>query len=132
VTGMAPNDWLALAESDLAAAQAMLARAQRLYLQMGLQCHEAVGKALTASYLKQHGVRPPETADLVKLLADLPGRADLDARLLQTVEWLNTYPLLAARDAGDLGDLAALLTEDKTKELLDRTKELVEWIKANL
>ena len=126
------NNWLALAENDLATAQAMLETTQGLYLQIGLQCHRAIDKILRASYAEQYISTPVETDGLLHLVADLPLKGELDARMLQTLEWLNTYPILESMDAKDLGDLAALLTQDRTAELLARTKELFEWIKAKL
>jgi HEPN domain-containing protein len=133
MAGTASDDWLARAQNDLAAAQTMLATGQRLYLQIGLQCHGAIQKLLTASYAKHHGATPaPTDSSISRLLADLPWRADLDARMLQTIEWLDMYPILESMNPPDQGDLAALLTDEKTTDLLARTRELFAWLAAKL
>ena len=132
MTGMASESWLVLAQDDLATAEALLGTMPRLCLRIGLQCHGAVKKVLTAAYIQHHGKAPVETEGIEHLLAKLPGTTDREARILQTIEWLNTYPILQSMESQDLGDLAALLTQEKTVELLGRTKELCEWIKARL
>ena len=132
MAGMAFEDWLSLAENDLMTAQSTLGTGRRVFLQIGLQCHQAIESVLTAAYLKHHASLPANAEGLLRIVTELPIKAEMDDRALQTLEWLSAYPILESMGVQDAGDLAAMLTEEKTKELLDRTKELFEWIQSRL
>jgi HEPN domain-containing protein len=132
MAGMAFDDWLSLAENDLMTAQSTLGTGQGVFLQIGLQCHQAIESILTASYIKHRASLPANTEGLLRIVTELPIKAEMDDRALQTLEWLSVYPIIESMGAQNAGDLAALLTEEKTAELLARTKELFEWIKSKL
>lgn len=130
MAGKVSDNWLTLAQDDLTTAQTMLETARGLLLHVGLRCHEAVRETLTAAGARQGGEVPAETDSLLRLVAQRPWKAVLDARMLQTLEWLSAYPILESEGVQDAGDLAVLLTPEKTAELLARTKELCDWIGA--
>ena len=131
-TDMAGNvidNWLALAQYDLATAEAMLQTGRYLYV--GFMCQQAVEKLLKACYVKHHNATPPYTHNLLRLLTELPWNAEIDASMLGTLESLNSY-YIESRYTEDIQELAAALTQTKAKSILNTTKELFAWIRSRL
>ena len=83
------DNWLALAEYDLATAEAMLQAKRLLYV--GFMCQQAIEKILKACFVKYHGVTPPYTHNLLRLIAELSWKDDIGDRRLETLETLNSY-----------------------------------------
>lgn len=123
------DNWLSLGEYDLATAQAMLDTKRFLYV--GFMCQQAIEKTLKASFVKHHVSTPPYTHNLLRLVAELPWKAQIDAQMMETLEALNSY-YIESRYTEDIKELAAVLTEGKAVEILSRTKELFEWIRSRL
>ena len=123
------DNWIALAEYDLSTAQAMLQA--RRYLYVGFMCQQAVEKILKACFVQHHGSTPPYTHNLLRLVGDLPWEQQVSALHQETFEMLNSY-YIESRYTEDIAELQASLTEKKAVELLNRTKELMEWIKTRL
>ena len=123
------ENWLALAQYDLATAEAML-HAQR-YLYVGFMCQQAIEKILKASYVKHHGSTPPYTHNLLRLIAELPWKGDVDAPMMEVMEKLNSY-YIESRYTEDIQELAAALTETKAGSILTSTRETFTWIKSKL
>lgn len=123
------QNWFSLAEYDLATAKAMLQT--KRYLYVAFMCQQAIEKILKACYVKHHAATPPYTHNLLRLLAELPCRADMDARMLEFVETLNSY-YIESRYTEDIEELAKVMTQDKANLLLTSTEEIFEWIKARL
>ena len=131
-TDMAGNvidNWLALAQYDLATAEAMLQTGRYLYV--GFMCQQAVEKLLKACYVKHRNATPPYTHNLLRLMAELPWNGEMDASLVATLESLNSY-YLESRYTEDIQELAAALTESKARAILADTKELFAWIRSKL
>jgi hypothetical protein len=93
---------------------------------------QAIEGLLTAAYLKHHISLPANAEGLLRIVTELPFKAEMDDWAFQTLEWLSVYPILESMGVQDAGDLAAILTEEKTAELLERTKELFERIKSRM
>jgi HEPN domain-containing protein len=123
------DNWLSLAEYDLATAQAMLQTRRLLYV--GFLCQQAVEKMLKACYVKHHGVTPPYTHNLLRLMAELPWKEEISERMLETLETLNSY-YIESRYTEDIQELAKTLTETKASEVLAFTRELLGWIRSKL
>ena len=123
------DNWLSLAQYDLATAEAML-HAQR-YLYVGFMCQQAVEKILKASYVKHHGSTPPYTHNLLRLVAELPWKEDMDAEMTGVLERLNSY-YIESRYTEDIQELAATLTEAKAGAILKSTREVFAWISSKL
>jgi HEPN domain-containing protein len=123
------DNWLSLAEYDLATAEALLQSKRFLYV--GFMCQQAVEKILKAAYVKHHALTPPYTHNLLRLLTELPWKGEVDDRMLKTLESLNSY-YIESRYTEDIQELATVLTEDRATEILSRTKELLEWIRSRL
>jgi len=129
MSGKIINNWLSLAEYDLATAKALLQT--RRYLYVAFMCQQAIEKILKACYVKHHAATPPYTHNLLRLLAELPWKADMDARMIEFVETLNSY-YIESRYTEDIEELAKLMTQDKASLVLTSTQELFEWIKGRL
>jgi HEPN domain-containing protein len=123
------NNWLALAEYDLSTAKAML-QTQR-YLYVGFMCQQAVEKVLKACYVKHHNSTPPYTHNLLRLLAELPWKADIDTSMIEVIEMLNSY-YIESRYTEDVQELAKALTELKAGAILKSTQEVFGWIRSRL
>jgi len=123
------DNWLSLAEYDLATAQAMLQTKRLLYV--AFMCQQAIEKILKAWYVKHRGTTPPYTHNLLRLIADMPWKDDVDSRMLGTIETLNSC-YLESRYTEDIEELAAALTETRVNEVLESTRELFGWIKLKL
>jgi HEPN domain-containing protein len=82
------DNWLALAEYDLATAEAMLQTQRLLYV--GFMCQQAIEKILKACFVKYRGVTPPYTHNLLRLVAELSWKEDIGDRRLETLETLNS------------------------------------------
>jgi HEPN domain-containing protein len=129
MTERAIDNWLSLAQYDLATAEAMLQTGRFLYV--GFMCQQAMEKLLKACYVKKHGSTPPYTHNLLRLATELPWGGEIDAHRLKTLESLNSY-YIESRYTEDIQELAAALTETKVRTVLKETKELFEWTKAKL
>ncbi len=100
-------------------------------LYVGFMCQQALEKILKACYVKYHGATPPYTHNLLRLLAELPWKEDVDDRKLATIETLNSY-YIESRYTEDIQELAKALTETKANEILETTRELFGWIRSKL
>jgi len=123
------DNWLALAEYDLATAEAMLQAKRLLYV--GFMCQQAIEKILKACFVKYHGVTPPYTHNLLRLIAELSWKDDIGDRRLETLETLNSY-YIELRYTEDIQELAKTLTETKAGQILKSTRELFVWIRSKL
>ncbi|HNS20656.1 MAG TPA: HEPN domain-containing protein [Sedimentisphaerales bacterium] len=123
------DNWLALAEYDLATADAMLQAGRLLYV--GFMCQQAVEKVLKACYVKYRGTTPPYTHNLFRLIAELPLKDDIDSRMLGMIEVLNSY-YIESRYTEDIESLAKTMTESKADQILQSTRGTFAWLKSKL
>ena len=123
------DNWLSLAQYDLATAQDML-RANR-YLYVAFMCQQAIEKILKACHVKQHAATPPYTHNLLRLIRDLNFKDEAGREMMATIEELNSY-YIESRYTEDIEELSKLLTETKAVSILNSTKDLFGWIKARL
>lgn len=123
------DNWLSLAEYDLATAHDM-SKAKR-YLYVAFMCQQAIEKLLKACYVKQHASTPPYTHNLLRLVRELSFRDEMSDEAMASIEDLNSY-YIESRYTEDIEELSKLLTEAKAVSVLNSTKELFEWIRAKL
>lgn len=121
--------WVNSAEYDIKTAEAMAETKRFLYV--GFMCHLVIEKMLKAYFVKINQTIPPYTHNL-QYLAEKSGvfgeLPDNYKDFLDTLQPLNIrarYP--AARD-----ELFRLLKEERCQNLIDQTKELMQWIKSKL
>jgi HEPN domain-containing protein len=129
MAGNTIDNWLSLAQYDLATAEAMLRAGRFLYV--GFMCQQAIEKLLKACYVKEHGLTPPYTHNLLRLATELSWGDAIDAHHLKTLQSLNSY-YIESRYTEDIQELAAALTETKVTKVLGDTRELFEWVKSKL
>lgn len=123
------DNWLSLAEYDMATAEAMLET--RRYLYVAFMSQQAIEKVLKACYVKHCASTPPYTHSLLRLLAELPWKGEVDAEMMKVMEQLNSY-YIESRYTEDIAELTRILTSEEADHLLDLAKELFEWIKGKL
>jgi HEPN domain-containing protein len=123
------DNWISLAEYDLATAQDM-SKAGR-YLYVAFMCQQAIEKILKACYVKQHESTPPYTHNLLRLIKELKFKDEVGDEIMSAIEELNSY-YIESRYTEDIEELSKLLTEAKAVSVLNSTKELFGWIRARL
>ena len=123
--------WLEIADYDIETARAMLKTGRYLYV--GFMCHQTIEKALKAIVARDcaEGEIPPKIHDLTKL-AVLAKLLDLMSEKQQNfIEDLN--PLnIESRYPEYQNQIAAGLTKEICGELIEKTEELLCWIKELL
>jgi HEPN domain-containing protein len=121
--------WIELSDYDLVVAKDMLK--SKHYLYVGFMCHQSVEKALKAIFVRDY---PPENLpymhDLMKIAessAVLNKLSQGQTRFLLELKPLN----IEARYPESKNRLLARLTNDYCKALIERTEELITWLKVN-
>jgi HEPN domain-containing protein len=121
--------WIDLSDYDLETAEAMLS--SKRYLYVGFMCHQTVEKAFKAYFTKLN----PETAPFTHSLSYLAKKGEFYESLSESqkefidqIEPLN----IEARYPSHKERLLRSLTDSKCIELIQKTKELQEWIKEKL
>ena len=123
------KNWISLAKYDLETAEAMLNAGRYLYV--AFMCQQAIEKILKACYVKEFNDTPPYTHNLLRLAKELSFFSKIGSDKLEHVEVLNAY-YIESRYTEELGELVAVLTEEKAREILDSTKGLFEWLKYQI
>lgn len=120
-------EWLKQADFDLETAAAMVQTKRNFYAVFF--CHLAVEKGLKALYQELLTQLPPKTHNLVYLLSkiELHPQPDLERFIIR----LNTASI-ATRYPEDLEQLKAAYNQELTQEIIDRSKEVLSWIKQQL
>ena len=120
--------WIDTAEYDLDTSQAMLDTGRYLYV--GFLCHQTIEKCLKAVIAKS-GQFPPKIHNLMNLAEKADLKENISEEQKDFLSELN--PLnIEARYPDYKNKINEILTESYCKELLNRTKGMVEWIKKQL
>lgn len=122
------RNWIERASYDLETAKSML-EAER-YLYVGFFCQQAIEKLLKAK-IAQLGTGPPYIHNLIRL-AEMAGIFnDLTG---QRKDFLGQLTIHAVQSRyGDFeGDISEVLKPIEAEDLLEKTKELFEWLRAKL
>ena len=121
--------WIEISANDLKAAEILLNGKQYLYV--GFMCHQAIEKIFKACYQNNKQEVPPYSHKLM-LIAEQAGiKGLLDEKqhdFIYTVEPLN----IEARYPEYKSGIAKSLTQSVCVDLLQKTKELVEWTKKTI
>lgn len=120
--------WMDLSEYDLETAQAMLDT--KRYLYVGFMCHQTIEKGFKA-VIASKGIFPPKIHNLI----ELSKKALLYDEFSNTQKdfIMNLNPLnIESRYPSYVERITAILTESKCKEILSKTKELLQWIETKL
>ncbi|MDR1062026.1 MAG: HEPN domain-containing protein [Clostridiales bacterium] len=123
--------WLELADYDIETAKAMLQTKRFLYV--GFMCHQSIEKAIKAVIARDcdEGEIPPKIHHLLKL-ADRAGLFQkMSAEQQAFIKELNPMNI-EARYPEYKEAIAAGLTAEICRELLEGAEELLCWIKEQL
>lgn len=121
--------WTSTAEYDIKTAEAI--QETKRFLYVGFMCHLVIEKMLKAHFVKINDTIPPYTHNLQYiseksgLFNELPEEYK---DFLDTLQPLN----IRARYPADRDELYKLLTEERCQLLIEKTKEMMIWIKNKL
>jgi len=121
--------WINTAEYDLKTAEAMFETKRFLYV--GFMCHLVIEKMLKAYFVKKHNAVPPYTHNLQYLAEKSEVYSELSEEyknFFDTLQPLN----IRARYPSAKDELYKLLTEERCQLLIEKTKEMMIWIKNKL
>lgn len=121
--------WIELSDYDLETAEAMLN--SKRYLYVGFMCHQTIEKAFKAYFTKAKA----ETAPFTHSLSFLAKKGDFyesfsneQKDFIDQIEPLN----IEARYPAHKERLLKSLSDSKCVEIIQKTKELQQWIKEKL
>lgn len=121
--------WLELSDYDFETAMAMLD--SKRYLYVGFMCHQTIEKIFKANYSALRGEAAPykhSLSYLAKKGGFYENLTEEQKNFIDQLEPLN----IEARYPSHKERLLASMTHDKSKEILENTKDLQQWIKERL
>ena len=121
--------WVELSDYDLETADAMLQT--KRYLYVGFMCHQSIEKILKGVFSKIKKETPPfvHKLALIALQGDFYEQFSEEQKVfIDQMEPLN----IKARYPDDKKELAKKLNQAKCIEILEKTKDLQQWIKEIL
>lgn len=119
------DEWLKQADYDMGTADAMFTSGRYLYAVF--MCHLSIEKSLKGLFSKELAEVPPKTHNLIYLLKKIGGKPRED--LLKFITKLNTASV-ATRYPDDLSKIQAAYTKEITEEMIEKSKEVLKWVKA--
>lgn len=124
------NYWIELSDYDFETALAMLESKRFLYV--GFMCHQTIEKIFKAFYVSKNPENTLPYIHNLTLLSKKGGFYDLLAEeqkdFLDVLEPLN----IEARYPSPKERLIKSLTESRCEEIINKTKEMQEWVKRKL
>ena len=118
-------EWLKQADYDMDTADAMFSSGRYFY--SVFMCHLSIEKSLKGLYSKKLAEVPPKTHNLLYLLNKIGTKPDQE--LLKFIIKLNTASI-ATRYPDDLSKIQAAYTEKITKEMIEKSKDVLKWVKT--
>ena len=121
--------WLDIAENDFAVAGDLMKTGRWLYV--AFMCHQSIEKTLKAYWCKTQPEDPPYTHNLV-LLSDKSGLADLlSEEQNEFIAALMPFNI-EARYPSYKNQMGKNLSEGDCKTIMEKTNEILTWIKSKL
>jgi len=121
------EEWLKQADYDMDTADVMQNSGRYFYAVF--MSHLSIEKALKGLYHKIFNEVPPKTHNLLYLLEKISRKPEQD--LEKFIIKLNTASV-ATRYPDDMAKLQAAYTEEVTKNIIIKSKEVLRWIKSQL
>jgi len=118
-------EWLKQANYDMDTADAMFNSGRYFY--SVFMCHLSIEKSLKGLYTRELAEVPPKTHNLLYLLNKIGKKPDQE--LLKFITKLNTASI-ATRYPDDLAKIQAAYTEKITKEMIEKSKDALKWVKT--
>lgn len=123
------QNWVDLAQEDYEVAGHLFQK--KKYLYCFFFCQQSIEKALKAIYYEKYDKTPPRKHDL-EVLANAAGiLSQLDESQHDFLDTLSLY-YIESRYAEDRDALAKNCTKPVTKDALEKTGVILEWLKSNL
>ena len=119
------QEWLAQAEYDINTAE-LLFNGER-YFYTVFMCHLAIEKALKGIYTKQFNKTPTKTHNLLYLIEII--NLQIPSDYINFIFTLNRVSV-PTRYPENLQTMLHDYNEQRTKEMLDNSKELLKWLKT--
>lgn len=121
--------WLEMSDYDLVTAQAMLE--SKRYLYVGFMCHQSIEKIFKALFTSKKNETPPFVHNLSMISQKGEFYSEFSESqkdLIDELEPLN----IEARYPTHKEKMFKMLSEDKCISLIEKTRELQEWVKTKL
>ena len=121
--------WIELSDYDLVTAEAMLK--SKRYLYVGFMCHQTIEKAFKALFVCNKSDIPPfsHSLSLIAKKGDFyESFTDDQKDFIDQIEPLN----IEARYPSHKERILKSLSNSRCKDILNKTKELQQWIKVKL
>lgn len=119
------QEWLAQAEYDINTAE-LLFNGER-YFYTVFMCHLAIEKALKGIYAKQFNKTPTKTHNLLYLIEII--NLQIPSDYINFIFTLNRVSV-PTRYPENLQTMLHDYNEQRAKEMLDNSKELLKWLKT--
>lgn len=119
------EEWLKQADYDMDTADAMFSSGRYFYAVF--MCHLSIEKSLKGLYSKKLHEVPPKTHNLIYLLNKIGKKPD--QKLEKFIIKLNTASV-ATRYPDDLAKIQSAYTEEITKEMIEKSKDALKWVKT--
>lgn len=121
--------WLDIAEYDIETAEAMYVTRRWLYV--AFMCHQVIEKTLKAYWSAKREDIPPYIHNHKRLAEGCGLYELLDEDQKDFINTISTFNI-QARYPEYKAQLAQVLTESTCRHIIDKTKELQQWIKQKL
>jgi len=121
--------WIDIADDDLEAAQHCYQGKRFLWAMF--MCQQAVEKAIKAVYFEKTDVTPPKKHDLISLAGSAGILEQCTGEMKDLLRRLSLY-YIETRYPDKRVALETKCTQEHTKEILERAKGAVEWLKNML
>ena len=121
------KEWLKQADYDMETADAMYSSGRYFYAVF--MCHLSIEKSLKGLYSKLLDKVPPKTHNLIYLLDKIQKRPE--RKLEKFIIRLNTASI-ATRYPDDLAKIQAAYTQEITREMINKSKDVLQWVKIQL
>lgn len=121
------QEWLRQSSYDMKTADAMFK--SKRYIYAVFMCHLSIEKVLKGLYTQNFEDVPPKSHNLVFLIEKI--KLELPEDIHDFVFMLNGLSV-PTRYPDDLQKLLKVYNKAKTREVLDRAKEVLKWLKAKL
>jgi len=120
-----PEEWLTQANYDMDTADYMFRGGRYMYTVF--MCHLSLEKALKGLYAEKLGKEPPKIHNLLYLLEKM--KLTLPEDLFDFISTLNRVSV-PTRYPDDLQRILKDYDKKKTKEVLDQSKQVLQWLSA--
>lgn len=121
--------WKEISDYDIDTAEAMLK--SKRYLYVGFMSHQAIEKILKACFVEKHGDTAPFSHSLSYIAKEAHIYEHFSEEQKKFIDMLEPMNI-ECRYPTHKEQLLKSLTEEKCKEILDKSKELQIWIKQRL